>query len=121
MSEEPENINFSQPSAEAAGDSKPKRGRPPVAKPAGSTASQAADKPAENKVVKLLDKNPVVSGWVLAWAVVEAVLQAQVNYRYSGWGLLLWLVLILLIGVFSSLAPARDAARLTVREVLEYE
>lgn len=63
----------------------------------------------------------VPSGWVLAWAVVEAVLQAQVNYRYSGWGLLLWLVLILLIGVFSSLAPARDAARLTVREVLEYE
>lgn len=59
MSEEPENINFSQPSAEAAGDSKPKRGRPPVAKPAGSTASQATDKPAENKVVKLLDKNPV--------------------------------------------------------------
>ncbi|MCC6147083.1 MAG: FtsX-like permease family protein [Anaerolineaceae bacterium] len=63
----------------------------------------------------------VPSGWVLAWAVVETVLQAQVNYRYSGWGLLIWLVLILLIGIFSSLAPARDAARLTVREVLEYE
>ena len=34
---------------------------------------------------------------------------------------MMWLVLILLIGIFSSLAPARDAARLTVREVLEYE
>lgn len=61
------------------------------------------------------------SGWVLASAVVGAVLKAQVNYRYSFWGLLIWLVLIVLIGVFSSLAPARNAARLTVREVLEYE
>lgn len=59
MSEELENINFSQPTVEAAGDSKPKRGRPPVPRPVGSTSSQAADKPAENKVVKLLDKNPV--------------------------------------------------------------
>jgi hypothetical protein len=59
MSEEQENINFSQPTVEAAGDSKPKRGRPPVPRPVGSTSSQAADKPAENKVVKLLDKNPV--------------------------------------------------------------
>ncbi len=58
---------------------------------------------------------------MLASAVVGAVLKAQVNYRYSGWGLLIWLVLIVLIGVFSSLAPARNAARLTVREVLEYE
>lgn len=59
MSEEPENINFSQPTEGAVGDSKPKRGRPPVARPVGATASQATDKPAENKVVKLLDKNPV--------------------------------------------------------------
>lgn len=63
----------------------------------------------------------IPSGWVLAWAVVQAVLQARVNYRFSGWGLLVWLVLIVLIGIFSSLAPARNAARLTVREVLEYE
>jgi len=61
------------------------------------------------------------SGWVLASAVVGTVLKAQVSYRYSGWGLLLWLVLIVLIGVLSSIAPARNAARLTVREVLEYE
>lgn len=59
MSEESENINFSQPTEEAAGDSKPKRGRPPVVRPVSSNPSQAADKPAENKVVKLLDKNPV--------------------------------------------------------------
>jgi hypothetical protein len=59
MSEEHEIINSSEPVAEAAGDSKPKRGRPPVVKPVGVGSSQAADKPAENKVVKLLDKNPV--------------------------------------------------------------
>ncbi len=44
MSEEPENINFSQPTEGAVGDSKPKRGRPPVARPVGSAASQATDK-----------------------------------------------------------------------------
>lgn len=59
MSEEQENINISEPEVEAVGDSKPKRGRPPVARPVGVSSSQAADKPAENKVVKLLDKNPV--------------------------------------------------------------
>ncbi len=59
MSEEQENINISEPVGETASDSKPKRGRPPVARPVGAASSQAADKPAENKVVKLLDKNPV--------------------------------------------------------------
>jgi len=58
---------------------------------------------------------------LLAGAVVKAVLQATVHYRYSPWGLLLWLAIVVLIGVFASLTPARSAARLTVREVLEYE
>jgi|YNPBryantNP2012_1023418.scaffolds.fasta_scaffold07447_2 putative ABC transport system permease protein len=61
------------------------------------------------------------SGFLLAGAVVKAVLQATVHYRYSPWGLLLWLAIVVLIGVFASLTPARSAARLTVREVLEYE
>jgi hypothetical protein len=36
-------------------------------------------------------------------------------------GLGIWLVLIVLIGIFSSLAPAQNAVMLTVREVLDYE
>ncbi|MBN1310626.1 MAG: ABC transporter permease [Anaerolineae bacterium] len=61
------------------------------------------------------------AGVVLAGAVVYAVFKAPVNFQYSFEGLAIWLVVIVLIGVFSSLAPARSAARLTVREVLDYE
>jgi len=61
------------------------------------------------------------SGRALAGAVVNAVMQTDLSYSYSFAGLLLWLVVIGFIAVFSSLAPARRAARLTVREVLDYE
>ena len=61
------------------------------------------------------------SGQALASAVINAVLQSKANYRYSFAGLLIWLVIVVLIGVFSSLAPAQRAALLRVREVLDYE
>ncbi len=61
------------------------------------------------------------AGVALAGAVVYAVFKAPVNFQYSFEGLAIWLVIIVLIGVFSSLTPARNAARLTVREVLDYE
>jgi putative ABC transport system permease protein len=61
------------------------------------------------------------AGFVLAGAVVGAVLRSQVSYRYSVLGLGIWLVVVALIGVIASLAPARNAAQLTVREVLDYE
>jgi putative ABC transport system ATP-binding protein len=44
------------------------------------------------------------SGRALAGAVVNAVMQADVSYTYSFWGLLLWLVVVGFIAVFSSLA-----------------
>ena len=60
-------------------------------------------------------------GLALAGAVVGAVMKTNVNYRYSFVGLMVWLVIITLIGIFSSLGPARNASRLSVREVLDYE
>jgi len=57
----------------------------------------------------------------LSAAVIQAVMQSNLGFRYSFSGLFLWLVLVALIGVGASLAPARRAARLTVREVLDYE
>jgi putative ABC transport system permease protein len=60
-------------------------------------------------------------GWLLSGAVVQAVLKATVNYRYSVQGLIVWLVIILFIAVASSLGPAQNAVRLSVREVLDYE
>jgi len=61
------------------------------------------------------------AGFVLAGAVVGAVLRSQVSYRYSALGLGIWLFVVALIGIAASLAPARSAAQLTVREVLDYE
>ncbi len=61
------------------------------------------------------------SGRALSGAVVDAVMSANLSFRYSFLGLLLWLVVVVLIGVLASVAPAQRAARLTVREVLDYE
>jgi putative ABC transport system permease protein len=61
------------------------------------------------------------TGRLLAGAVIEAVLQADLSFRYSLTGLLIWLAIVVLIGVLSSLAPARKAVSLRVREVLDYE
>jgi len=60
-------------------------------------------------------------GWALAGALIYTALGTQATFRYSFPGLLAWLAVVTVIGVLSSLAPARDAARLTVREVLNYE
>lgn len=58
---------------------------------------------------------------LLATAVVESVLKASVNFQYSAVGLIIWLAVIVGIGIVSSLGPARNAVRLSVREVLDYE
>ncbi len=57
----------------------------------------------------------------LAAVVIYAILKTELNFRYSFPGLLLWLAIVLVIGILSSLAPARRAALLRVREVLDYE
>ena len=40
---------------------------------------------------------------------------------FLGFGVILWLVAVLLLSVLASVMPARNAARLTIREVLAYE
>lgn len=61
------------------------------------------------------------AGRLLSEAVVRVAFGTQATFQYSALGLLVWLVVVVLIGVLASLAPARDAVRLTVREVLNYE
>ena len=60
-------------------------------------------------------------GRVLAGAVVESVLKAQANFQYSVIGVFVWLAIVVVIGILSSLGPARKAVSLSVREVLDYE
>ena len=57
----------------------------------------------------------------LASAVMDAVLKTQLTFSFSFVGLFIWLAIIVMIGALSSLTPARNAVRLTVREVLDYE
>jgi putative ABC transport system permease protein len=54
-------------------------------------------------------------------AVGGAIMGVPLTYAYSMPGLWLWLVVVLLLSALASLIPARNASRLTVREVLAYE
>ncbi len=53
--------------------------------------------------------------------VGEALLQAQPSYIFSTSGAILWLFIVMLLAGLASFLPARNASRLTVREVLSYE
>ncbi len=60
-------------------------------------------------------------GRALAEALIRTTFGASAAFVYSPAGLFGWLGIVVLIGVLSSLTPARSAAQLTVREVLSYE
>ena len=44
-----------------------------------------------------------------------------VSFTFTPTGILVWLVVVLGLSVLASVMPARNAARLTIREVLAYE
>ena len=54
-------------------------------------------------------------------AVGGAIMGAPLTFAYSLPGLWTWLVVVLLLSALASFIPARNASRLTVREVLAYE
>jgi putative ABC transport system permease protein len=58
---------------------------------------------------------------VLSTAVGVPLMGTPLSFAFSTTGMWVWLGLVLLLSALASLAPARNAARLTVREVLAYE
>jgi putative ABC transport system permease protein len=54
-------------------------------------------------------------------ALGGAMLGVPLTYSYSLPGLWLWLAVVILLSALASFIPARNASRLTVREVLAYE
>jgi putative ABC transport system permease protein len=62
---------------------------------------------------------PVTQG--LNQAVGGAIMGAPLTFAYSMPGLWIWLVVVFLLSALASFIPARNASRLTVREVLAYE
>jgi putative ABC transport system permease protein len=59
--------------------------------------------------------------WVLADSISMALFEAPSNFGFTSTGFLLWLGMVLILSVLASAMPARNAARLTIREVLAYE
>jgi putative ABC transport system permease protein len=49
------------------------------------------------------------------------VFETPIKTVFTITGYLIWLALILVMSVIASILPARNAARLTIREVLAYE
>ena len=58
---------------------------------------------------------------VLSRALGLALIKIPLTYHYSIAGAVAWFFILLAIAVVASLGPARNAVRLTVREVLAYE
>ncbi|SEP25250.1 ABC transporter permease [Propionispora vibrioides] len=58
---------------------------------------------------------------LLSYEVGVMFMQSPLTFSFSFWGVGIWLVVSVLLSVAASLIPARNAARLSVREVLGYE
>jgi putative ABC transport system permease protein len=50
-----------------------------------------------------------------------AVFETPIETHYTLEGYAIWLALVLALSAVASILPARNAARLTIREVLAYE
>jgi putative ABC transport system permease protein len=59
--------------------------------------------------------------YALSDIVSTAVFQTPIKVVFTFLGYAIWLALVLLLSVLGSILPARNAARLTIREVLAYE
>ena len=58
---------------------------------------------------------------ILLRIISEAMLGSRLQLTFTYQGFLIWLGAVLLLAVVASLIPARNAAKLTIREVLAYE
>ncbi|GAB4399886.1 MAG: FtsX-like permease family protein [Anaerolineales bacterium] len=59
--------------------------------------------------------------YLLATIVSLAIFETPIDVIFTWLGYAIWLGLVLLLSVLGSILPARNAARLTIREVLAYE
>lgn len=58
---------------------------------------------------------------VLSDQVGLALMGFPLDYSFATMGMLLWLIIVLVLAAVASLGPARNASKLTIREVLAYE
>jgi putative ABC transport system permease protein len=53
--------------------------------------------------------------------VGEAMMGSALTLSFTPLGILIWLGVVIILSIFASIMPARNAARLTINEVLAYE
>jgi putative ABC transport system permease protein len=59
--------------------------------------------------------------YLLSSIISSAIFQSQIAVHFTFTGFLIWLGVVLVLSAIASVLPARNAARLTIREVLAYE
>jgi putative ABC transport system permease protein len=59
--------------------------------------------------------------YMLSGIISETIFNSPIPVKFTFAGFGLWLLVVLVLSVFASLMPARNAASLTIREVLAYE
>ena len=59
--------------------------------------------------------------YLLSSIISSAIFQSQIPVHFTFTGFLIWLLVVLALSAVASVLPARNAARLTIREVLAYE
>lgn len=59
--------------------------------------------------------------FLLLTIIGQAIMGSAIILSFTPLGILLWLVAIVVISVIASIVPAKNAARLTINEVLAYE
>ena len=59
--------------------------------------------------------------YLLANIVSQAIFQSPIAVHFTYQGFAIWLLVVLALSAVASILPARNAARLTIREVLAYE
>jgi putative ABC transport system permease protein len=59
--------------------------------------------------------------YALSDIVSTAIFDSPIKVIFTFTGFLIWFLVVLVLSAFASLLPARNAARLTIREVLAYE
>jgi putative ABC transport system permease protein len=58
---------------------------------------------------------------IMSDSITQAIFDSPSSFGFTYIGFLIWLVVVSLLSVLASVMPARNAARLTIREVLAYE
>jgi putative ABC transport system permease protein len=59
--------------------------------------------------------------YVLLRIIGQAMMGSSIDLVITAQGMIIWLGLVVVLAVVASLIPARNAARMTIREVLAYE